>query len=638
MIRRFLGAFFFLLAVVLQCHAEESIDRFISRVNVNTDASLDVVEDISVIAEGRQIRRGILRDFPTEYKKPDGSRYRVGFKVTEVLRNGQSVNWAEESIGNGVRVRIGDAAKLLQPGVHTFTIKYHVTRVIGFFDTYDELYWNVTGSEWTFPIREAYFYITLPQGAVISKHALFTGQFGDTGTNAQIEKVEGNDFSAGTTQGLQSGEGFTVAVAWQKGVVQPPSQSANLRNWIGDNAAYGILAATLLAALAYFFTAWSKVGRDPPGGPIVPLFKPPEGLGPAGTRYVWKQAADNQAFAAALVNLAVKGRVKINNNGDAYSVTRVADSGPALTVSETALFNALPTSTLVLENENYRRVNTARNLLFGALADEFKDTMFVKNFGWFAIGALFSVVGLVLSGLSVPGQDGQVLLFAGVFAAIWWGVLLSVAYGAIQGLFSSRGFFGVMGSVFRLLFLVPFALGGIGVPLLTIFQSGASQSMVMYVLAAAVLGIVNVVFLKLMPAPTPAGRRVLDQIEGFRMYLATAEEKRLDALNPPEKTPELFERYLPYAMALDCENEWNNKFTAVLAAAAAAGATAPVWYGGSSSGWSSGGFARDLSSGLASSVSAAASPPGSVSGTGGGSSGGGGFSGGGGGGGGGSGW
>jgi len=107
-------------------------------------------------------------------------------------------------------------------------------------------------------------------------------------------------------------------------------------------------------------------------------------------------------------------------------------------------------------------------------------------------------------------------------------------------------------------------------------------------------------------------------------------------LNPPEKTPELFERYLPYALALDCENEWNAKFTAVLAAAAAAGAAAPIWYSGSN--WDygrTGGFTDSLGRGLASSAASAATAPGSTSGSGGG---GGGFSGGGGGGGGGGGW
>jgi uncharacterized membrane protein len=143
----------------------------------------------------------------------------------------------------------------------------------------------------------------------------------------------------------------------------------------------------------------------------------------------------------------------------------------------------------------------------------------------------------------------------------------------------------------------------------------------------------------LLRAPTVAGRKLLDQIEGFRMYLSTAEEERLKVLHPPEKTPELFEKYLPYALALDCENEWNAKFATVLAAAAAAGAaTAPIWYSGSH--WDAsrpGSFTTSLGSSLASSTAAASVAPGSRSYGGGGSSGGG-SSGGGGGGGGGGGW
>ena len=121
----------------------------------------------------------------------------------------------------------------------------------------------------------------------------------------------------------------------------------------------------------------------------------------------------------------------------------------------------------------------------------------------------------------------------------------------------------------------------------------------------------NIVFYNLLSAPTVSGRQVLDQLEGFRMYMKTAEEERLKVLNPPEKTPELFERYLPYALALDCENEWNAKFTAVLAAAALAGATAPVWYSGSN--WNSGnmgGFTDSLGSSLATSAASASTGPG----------------------------
>jgi uncharacterized membrane protein len=136
-----------------------------------------------------------------------------------------------------------------------------------------------------------------------------------------------------------------------------------------------------------------------------------------------------------------------------------------------------------------------------------------------------------------------------------------------------------------------------------------------------------------MAAPTREGRRVMDEIAGFEKYLSVTEENRLETLHPPEKTPELFERYLPHAIALGVENRWANRFAAVLAAAAADPARSAGtmgWYVGSGNAWDDpGSFASDLGSGLTSSVASASTAPGS---------GGGGSSGGGGGGGGGGGW
>jgi len=140
----------------------------------------------------------------------------------------------------------------------------------------------------------------------------------------------------------------------------------------------------------------------------------------------------------------------------------------------------------------------------------------------------------------------------------------------------------------------------------------------------------SMLFYFLLRAYTVSGRRLMDQIEGFRMYLTAAEQERLELLHPPERTPELFEKYLPFALALDVENEWCEQFAEVLDKAG----YAPDWYQGSS--WrslGSGGLSDSLGSSLSASLSASSSPPGSSSG-----SGGGGSSGGGGGGGGGSGW
>jgi uncharacterized membrane protein len=135
-------------------------------------------------------------------------------------------------------------------------------------------------------------------------------------------------------------------------------------------------------------------------------------------------------------------------------------------------------------------------------------------------------------------------------------------------------------------------------------------------------------------APTREGRRVLDQIAGFKQYLSITERERLDRMHPPEDTPELFEKYLPYAIALGVENRWADRFAGVLAAAAAQGQQGFAWYSGSNSPWNNPGrFADSVGSTLASTIGSASAAPGSSSG-----SGGGGSSGGGGGGGGGGGW
>ena len=152
------------------------------------------------------------------------------------------------------------------------------------------------------------------------------------------------------------------------------------------------------------------------------------------------------------------------------------------------------------------------------------------------------------------------------------------------------------------------------------------------------MGFTNALFFHLMRAPTRMGRKVMDQLEGFRMYLSVAEKDRMNLMNPPAETPELFEKYLPYALALDVEQKWSERFADVLKAARMADGTPyhPYWYHGTtwSSLWATG-FASGLGGAFSGAISSSSTAPGSSSGSGGG---GGGFSGGGGGGGGGGGW
>ena len=138
-----------------------------------------------------------------------------------------------------------------------------------------------------------------------------------------------------------------------------------------------------------------------------------------------------------------------------------------------------------------------------------------------------------------------------------------------------------------------------------------------------------------MKSPTRRGRALMDKLAGFELYLGVAEKDDLNIAHPPELTPALFERYLPFAIALGVANEWGEQFSQVLSKMdrAERAAYSPRWYHGDFNPHRMSGFVNDVGSGFSSAIASAATPPGSSSG-----GGGGGFSGGGGGGGGGGGW
>ena len=633
------------LALAQGALAREVITSFQSQVTINADASIDVTELIAVNVEGVDIKHGIYRDFPTTYTDPDGLRYRVGFDVLEVARDGQSEPYGLSGIANGTRVKIGSADVFLDSGRHTYRIRYHATRELGFFDGYDELYWNVTGNGWQFAIERASVIVNLPAGGRVLQNAVYTGPAGGNTGTARVTSATGTLFAAETTAELAPGEGFTVAVAFPKGLVAEPTAADRRMDQIRDNLGLGALLATLLGVAVYFLFAWNRVGRDPAKGVIVPLFHPPQGLGPSGMRYIWKQSYDNKGFAAAILDMAVKGHLIIKDSGKAYTlIPRKSDakgsfraragSGEGLSAAEARLYAAMPNSELNLGRSDAIMVQSLRSQLGGWLKGEFEGAMFVKNYKWFFIGAALSLVGLGLAAVLTPGEEGFALVFVLAWMTIWWGVTLLFSWGMLKGLIEGRGIMNRVSSIFGLMFMLPFIIAGVAVPGSIFLGGDFGPGATLIASGGVVLAVLNLVFYFLLRAPTIAGRKMLDQIEGFRLYLTTAEEERLKELNPPEKTPELFERYLPHAMALDCETAWTDKFAAVLAAAAAAGATAPIWYQGDRWDWDRAGRITDgIDRGVASATPAPSSSPGSFSG-----SGGGGSSGGGGGGGGGGGW
>jgi len=589
----------------------ERILDFQSIIAVHPDASMSVTEHITVQATGREIKRGIIREFPTTYRDRLGNTVTVGFAVEEVLRDGRPEPYHTQKVSNGVKIYIGKKDVFLRGGVYTYTIRYRADRELGFFKDFDELYWNVTGNGWTFPIDKAEAIIELPPQAKILRYAAYTGYQGDRGHDFTVQPGE-HDIVFKTTRGLAPKEGLTVAVAWPKGVVLEPSGQEKMGFFIQDNlaTALGLLWVTVL--LGFYLWTWNRVGRDPATGTIIPLYGPPAKFSPAGVRYLSRMGYDNKAFAASVVDMAVKGAVLIQENDGDFTLVRRDAPKQALSRGEELIAAQLfgGKDSIKLENENHAKIRAAIDALKKNLKTEFEKIYFVTNSGYLVPGIAITLLGAAF--VILTARDRGVAAGASLWLIIWTMACYLLAVTVYSRWKAARGggLWKYLGALLITLFALPFFIGEIfGVIMVS---SGMS---IPAVATLAVMAFMNALFYHLLKAPTLAGRKVMDQIDGFKLYLSVAEKDRLNLLNPPEKTPELFEKYLPYALALDVENAWSEQFAEVLAKAGTeAQPYSPVWYSGSS--WdrfNTSRFSDSLGSSFASAISSSSTAPGSCS-------------------------
>jgi uncharacterized membrane protein YgcG len=567
--------------------ADERILSYDSLIQVHSDSSLAVTETIRVRAEGDKIKRGIFREFPTTYFRRGGERVTVGFELLSVRRNGRDEPYHTERRSNGVAIYVGHQDRFLSPATYTYEIRYRTDRQLGFFADHDELYWNVTGVDWDFPIDSAAAEVQLPAGVPGDAVWLegYTGPMGATWRHYRAATEDGRAVFE-TTRPLGRREGLTIVVGWPKGHVTAPGQLARLGYFLRDNRplTYGVLG--LIALLGYYLFIWNRVGRDPPRGVVIPRYRPPEGESPASMRYLLDMGYDNRCFVSGILSLAVKGYLVIEQQAGrlfkkgGYLLHRKYGSQTPLSPDEHALLRTLfgKGDSLELDDKNHAILQRAKNSHEAELKRKYLNPFFRLNSGWRFLGGVLS--------LAVIG------------AAIVWQAVL----------------------------------GGYGLEWFAVTPGGWGTMAV----AVTALFVVNTTFARLLRAPTQAGRKLMDEIEGFRLYLSVAEGDELALAGAPRKTPGLYEAYLPFALALGVSQAWSEQFATLFRAQAAAGYS-PEWYDGDRFDANNlGRFTSSLSDSFDSAVSSASTPPGESSGSS--SGGGGGSSGGGGGGGGGGGW
>jgi uncharacterized membrane protein YgcG len=624
-----------LLLFVIPALAVEQIHAFTSDVTLATDGTVDVVETIDINADYGEVTHGIYRDLPLELRNPDGSTLRSSLNVISVERDGAMEPYSIEGLGGAFkRIRIGDADVYLDRTLHHYVIHYTMTRMGRNFADHDELFWNATGNYWDFPILKATATLTLPPGAEISGQVAYVGVPGSTEQSSTLSQ-EGRTVTARTTRVLQVGEGLSVAVKFQKGILATPGSTQATLDWLSDHRETWAPLLAALLALGYYFSTWMRVGRDPARGTIIPLFHPPKDFSPALVQYVdrmgWDQAGWS-AFTASIFDLGVKGLVSIDRSSKSLKVS-VTDKAPGtLPPGEEMLYAYLKTKgTLTINKTTGAEVNGKRGEFLAALERENRAAYFNNNTAYVVVGVLLSIalIGImVLFDVLEPGW---------LVAALFGGVVLGMLSTFLRRTWGRGGGFG---RAFMLIWFVVVGVnvvGGLG-------HAFTDLSLGTGAWAAASIALVNVVFAVLMRAPTMQGRKIMDQIDGFKMYLDTAEKERLNLVGEPPMTVSRFEAILPFAIALGIEKPWSHYFESELARNAVAdvpsGGYSPLWYSGSDFSSPSQGFSSAMSSATAgmSAAMIAAQPASSSSSGFSGGGGGGGGSGGGGGGGGGGGW
>ena len=588
---------FFVPSLIRAEISGEQIDNFNIEININQDSGLDVSERI-VYNFGDVQRHGIYRDIPYKYQARGGN-YNLRISDFAVVdENGQAYNFEISNSGDDKRIKIGDADKYVS-GVKTYIITYKIKRAINYFDDYDELYWNAIGNAWGVPIYNARVAVNFPNDLSEAeiKAACFAGVYGSNAAClAESYKTGESDKFSGAVFGqdyLDPGEGMTVVIGLPKGQIYEPSVLENFLEILKDN---WILFLPIIVFFAMFFY-WKKKGKDPRGrGTIIAEFDAPDNLTPPEVGTLIDERADNKDVSAGIVNLAVKGYLKINyledsgflfNNSD-YVLTRLKEPDSNLNDWEKKLLKKLFKKDYIddsvrnlksqLEKNNSKKDSLAFKIIEN-LISEHEDN---KK----AIIKLADLKESFYKDLAVLKEDlYKDLVAKEYFAANPQKVRTAwVALGVliIFGGFFMAGFFGIIG-------LVSFIISGVIVIVFGIF----------------------------MPKRTEEGVLAREHILGLREYLQVAESDRIKFHNAPEKKPEVFEKFLPYAMVLGVEKEWARQFEDIYKAN-------PDWYENSTGAhFTALALANNLGNFQTSANSAMATAPSSASGGGSGFSGGG---------------
>lgn len=553
-------------------NADETISRN------DPQGELHIVEDINVVFTDNN--HGILRAIPDSYK-----HHSLQLKVNKISSaSGAPTQYSTYGSNGNTVLKIGDPDQTVT-GAQEYTIDYTLRNVISFYNDHDELYWDVNGDQWDQTFQSVSVQLHMPSGLIQNREPVCYAA-GSVAYQSCAIVSQGNVLTATIKEPLPPRQTLTYVSSFDKGYFRPSTWKETVGEY--SSQIIGFFAPLILLGGASLLI-WLRFGRDPKGsGIIVPQYDAPDGLSPLEVGTIIDFKTDNRDITATIIGLAVKRYIKIIETKQkqrlmkdslSYQLQLLNADYSQLNPDEASLMAALFGSrkvgeVVMLDDSKKKLYNTAQALRSGLKSRMITNGYFRRQLSApsFSKNTIFTIV---IALFFIPSS---------AYAAI-----TTLGFGLISGL--------IIGAVIAL------------------------------------------ICFSAMSARTAKGVVAKEHILGLKMYLETAEKTRLEKLQAPDaqyapnasepvKTVELFEKLLPYAIALKVESQWAKQFEGLYQ-------TPPDWYSGNWSTFNAYYLASSLSNGVGEAVNSAFSAPSSSGGSG---FGGGGFSGGGGGGGGGGGW
>ncbi len=549
---------FFLFS--LNCYANDyDITKYDVEIVVDEHNKYSIKENIDTYFNVS--KHGIIRRIPlyNNIKRQDGTSERNRVLISNIKVNDEFKSFRED--GNYV-LKIGSADKKLT-GKHSYTISYDYDIGLDKNNKYDELYFNIIGTNWDTDISNVTFKIVMPKEFDASKLGFSYGMFGYSNTDNIIYEVDGNVITGSFNGTLSAREGLNVRMELPDGYF--------VRNSVGTNLLECWYYVIPILSVIFAYLIWKKYGKDDQVVDVV-SFYPPENMNSLDVAFAKKGNVNNFDVVSLLIYLASKGYIKIiedKKSKNKFTIQKVKE---------------------------YDGNNKEEEMFFKGLFVNGKDTITSKELE----NSFYSVIGSIVYRKNSYTNKSKIFCSKSskkrilLFFLIFISASLSTFIPAIGYKFSEVYFQIIIANFIGSIILILFSLiydnnytkmgltnslifSGIFVVIFAIFNFNLVGFEYIYYDTVYLIGFILCMvcvyliyfFYLVVIKRTEYGTKILGEINGFKKFLETAEKNKLESLVHDD--PTYFYNILPYAYVLGVSDAWIKQFKGIAIAP-------PDWY------------------------------------------------------------